>query len=206
MKALRALFLVVCAVAATPALVAANAAEPSTQPITLYDAAGQPVAVLTPIHGGTRGGSPVWNLLRQADAVPAMPIADRFAQMDEMMNAMMARMNTLAAMPFTSAQDGTVDVALPQRQGSGQMLISTFSLGSHGSCTETMTYRMDDPSVQPQVAVRRVGDACGRVVTPDTRARPAAMPDQPDAAPASDQKLYKIDYRHKASVHRPLHG
>ena len=210
MKALRALLLGACAVAAPLALVAANAAEPSAQAITLYDAVGRPVAILTPIQAGAVRAQPTaWDLLRQADAQRVMPVADPFAQMDAMMNAMMARMNTLAAMPFTTAPDGTVNVALPQGAGPGQMFISTFSSGGHGSCSETVTYRMDGSGAQPQVAVHRVGDACGAVAGPDNRAVPAAMPDaQPELAPSqpSDQKIYKIDYRHKVTAQHPLHG
>ena len=214
MKALRALILGACVVAAPLALVAANAAEPSAQPVTLYDAAGRPVAILTPIQSAAaHAESPAWTMFRQADAQAAMPMADPFAQMDAMMNAMMARMNMLAAMPFTTAPDGSVNVALPQGgtmgAGPGQMFVSTFSLGGHGSCSETVTYRMDGSGAQPQVAVHRVGDACGTMATPNTRAVPAALPDeQPEIAPAqpSDQKLYKIDYRHKPAAPHKLHG
>jgi hypothetical protein len=208
MKALRALLLGACAVAAPLALVAANAAEPSA--ITLYDAAGRPVAILTPIQAGAVRAAPsAWDLLRQADAQRAMPVADPFAQMDAMMNAMMARMNTLAAMPFTTGPDGAVNVAMPQGAGPGQVFISTFSSGGHGSCSQTVTYRMDGSGAQPQVLVHRVGDACGGVATPGARPVPAALPDQqPEVAPVppSDQKIYKIDYRHKPAAQRPLHG
>jgi hypothetical protein len=206
MKALRAILLGACAVAVPLAFVAANAAEPSAQAITLYDAAGRPVAILTPINAGAVRAAPsAWDLLRQADAQRAMPVADPFAQMDAMMNAMMARMNMLAAMPFSPG--GAANVALPQGAEPGQMFISTFSSGGRGSCSETVTYRMDGSGAQPQVAVRRVGDACGVVAAPGTRAVPAVMPDEP-AVPVqpSDQKLYKIDYRHKGAPQRPLHG
>ena len=211
MKALRALLLGACAVAAPLALVAAHAAEPRAQAITLYDAAGRPVAILTPIQAGAvRAGPSAFDVLRQVEAQQrAMPVADPFAQMDAMMDSMMARMDAMAAMPFPAGPGGMVNAGLPQGAGPGQVFISTFSSGGHGSCSQTVTYRMDGSGAQPQVAVHRVGDACGALAAPGGHPVPAAMPEQePEVAPVqppSDQKLYKIDYRHKAEP-RQLHG
>jgi len=204
MKISRALLLGACALAAPLALAAvhADAAEASPQQVVLYDIAGHPVALLTPLTAGT----PVPNSIRPAaQTVLAM---DPFAQMDAMMDAMMARMDRIAAMPFQAGAGGPMTIDMPA--GAGQVFISTFSSGGHGSCSQTVTYRTDG-SGQPKVDVRQTGDACGALTVPGGRTVPAALPEpQPEtlAPPAvtPGQRIYNIDYRQPAKVKPALHG
>ena len=203
MKSLRALLLGACAIAAPLGIAAvhAHAAEPSAQQVVLYDITGRPVAVLTPLEAG----APAPQQLHPV-AVESVLASDPFAQMDAMMNAMMARMDQLAAMPFPGA-GGPMTVAMPG--GPGEVLISSFSSGGHGSCSQTITYRSDGTG-QPKVDVRQSGDACSALAGPGGRTVPAALPEpQPEnVAPAAEpgQRLYKIDYRHPVTVKPALHG
>jgi hypothetical protein len=207
MKASRALLLGVCAMAAPLAVAAvrADAAEPSPQQIVVYDFAGHPVGVLTPFAGNV--AMQQQQQLRQS-AMERVVERDPFAQMDAMMNAMMARMDQFAAMPFPGGAGGPINVGMPT--GPGQVFISTFSGGNHGSCSQTITYRSDG-SGQPKVNIRQVGDACGAIAAPGGRPIPAALPEaQPEtvapAPVAPDQRLYNIDYRTPVKAKSPLHG
>jgi hypothetical protein len=127
--------------------------------------------------------------------------------MDAMMNAVMARMDRLAAMPFQGSAGGPMTVDMPS--GPGEVFISTFSSGGHGSCSQTVTYRSDGTG-QPKVDVRQSGDACGALAAPGGHPVPAALPElQPDTvAPAAEpgQRVYKIDYRRPVTVKPVLHG
>jgi hypothetical protein len=203
MKVLNAALLGACVLAAPLAVAAvrADAAEPSPQQVVLYDFAGHPVAVLTPLAAGAQAP-----LQRRPMAVESVLARDPFAQMDAMMDAMMARMTTLAAMPFPAGASFPMNVDMPS--GPGQVFISTYSAGGHGSCSQTVTYRSDGSS-QPKVEVRQTGDACGALAAPDGRSIPAALPQpQPETPPVADpsQRLYNIDYRHTAKVKPALHG
>jgi hypothetical protein len=208
MKASRALLLGVCAIAAPLAIAAvrANAAEPSPQQIVVYDFAGHPVGVLTPFAATAQ----VQQQLRPS-AVESVFDRDPFAQMDAMMNAMMVRMDRLAAMPFPDGAAGPITIGMPDvPSGPGQVFISTYSSGGHGSCSQTITYRSDG-SGQPKVDVRQVGDACGAIAAPGGRPIPAALPEaQPEiVAPsvtAPGERVYNIDYRRPVKGKPALHG
>ncbi len=203
MKALRALLLGACALAAPLAIAAvrANAAEQSPQQVVVYDFAGHPVGVLTPLPAGTFPNQ------RRPVAMETALARDPFAQMDAMMDAMMARMTTLAAMPFQGGAGVPMTIGMPS--GPGEVLITSFSSGGHGSCSQIVTYRSDGTG-QPKVDVRQTGDACAALTAPGGRAVPAALPEtQPEMAPPVDrpsQRLYNIDYHQPVKVKPALHG
>ena len=76
------------------------------------------------------------------------------------------------------------------------VVVTSFSSGGR-ECSQTVTYSYPGNGAEPQVAVRKVGDACGGVTPPSTQAIPAAGSVPPrggwSATPAAP--LYRIDYR-----------
>ena len=202
---LRVLMLGFCAAMAPLALAPrANAAEP-TASVILYDAAGDPVGTLTVIQAGSaQMAPPLWNTIGQ----DGLPGADPFAQMDAMMDAMMARMDSVIAGSLQAGPDGVMTIATPQ-DGAGQMFVSIFSASGRGSCGETVTYRTDETGPRPEVIVHQVGNSCGTPPALTTRATPAALPDehrQPALQTDPNAQLYKIDFRHRMPRRHTLHG
>jgi hypothetical protein len=216
------------AIAAVPlaAVTSARATEPQRQGVVLYNAAGVPVAILTPLRDAPSdlapaaievpSANPALQMLREIEAASAMPapFGDPFMQMmaeqDAIMRQMAERMRAMG--PDMFGANGTVTVAMPSLPpGANQVVVTTMSSG-RGSCSQTVTYSYPGSGAQPQVAVRQVGDACGAIGAPTNRTVPAAesvAPERPDVAgpqpvpptsQPSGRRTYDIDWRHPAQT------
>jgi hypothetical protein len=173
----------------------------------LYNADGVPVAILTPLPAAQAAAAP------QAAHAPgtwmpwAMPsqnwAVQLIAEQDALMHRMMADFG--AMMPSTFAPDQTIQAALRQAQGNGpfsSVVVTSFSSG-RGQCSQTVTYSYSVGGAKPQVAVHKVGDACGAIEMPQTRTIPAAQPAQPSP---SGPRLLQVEYGHPAQAGDALHG
>lgn len=117
--------------------------------------------------------------------VSSDPLARMVAEQVAMMEAAFANIETLPAI---------FDPFLPIGVGADLL----------GSCTRTITYRMDASGSKPVVQVSQTGDACGPAPTVNGPTIPAAMP-----ASGPQQPLIRVGYPQApaAATHpAPLRG
>lgn len=207
----------------------AKAADPSGPGMVLYNAAGVPVAMLVPLRGAApaadlrtrdvRADDPMLRMIRDLQSpMPGFPdLSALIAQQDAMLRNTMAEMQAVESQVFApSGIDRTIEAALrgaPSGQA-GTVVVASFSSGRGGTCGETVSYTYPGSSAQPQVSVRRVGDACGTVQPPTSHLVPAALRGALQAAPPALQPrvsqgphLIRVDYRHPAYARpAPQHG
>jgi len=199
MPSLRAL--VLCATTVLAPVAAVHAADLAAGPMVLYDAAGHPVAMLTPIQPRqAAAGQPVFDFFRQVGAGAADQTADPFAQLIAEQDAMMQRlMAGFGASPFATGPGGTVDVALPAG-------------GGVASCSETIVFRGGGDGATPQMEVHRSGNACGGMSGQNADTGAGTTVSTAPAAPAAPavepgQHLYKVQYQMApTSAAPPLRG
>jgi hypothetical protein len=128
-------------------------------------------AVAQPACGSQYQGAAIQPMAVAEQTQALRLIADAnamFQRMDAEMNAMMAQMNAIAAMPF---QLPTPRQLVQAGFGPGQwvnvapgngVVFTSISTGS-GTCSETITYSYPANSRQPIVHVSQSGNACGAV-------------------------------------------
>jgi hypothetical protein len=145
----------------------AAAADPARAGVVLYDAAGRPVALLSPL-AGVPTDDPALQAIRSIENSMAWPMpfafppAGFFAQEQAMFQRLMNEMQQLTSMPIMP--DRTIEAMLrpaPGTQGEVSRIVVTSVSNGRGSCSETVRYSYPGSGTQPQVTVRRVGDACG---------------------------------------------
>ena len=202
--------LIAAAVLAAPLAFAAgaNAADPPRGSVMLYNAAGVPVAILTPVSqqpaAALTPSDPAMQIIRELQASTALddpfgfPFERLMAEQTAMMRQVMDEMRGMGASPGFIGPDGTLNVSMPGGQGVvREVVVSSFSSGT-GSCSQTITYTYPGGAAQPQVAMHKVGDACGAVGRPDTQplqvVQPPA-PEQPAVPAAPTERIYHIKYR-----------
>jgi hypothetical protein len=182
MRYVRTALLSAAAVALPLAFAAgATAAQPPRQGMVLYDAAGTPVAILTPLPGSApavQADDPALPMLREMEAAMTTPfggdLQGLFAAQEASMRAMQREMQSVAATAF-GGPGQTIEVAMPP-PGNGQVsriYISSFSSGQ-GSCSQTLTYAYPGNGVAPVVKVHSTGDACGKAATDGSATLPTA--------------------------------
>jgi hypothetical protein len=200
MRYARTALISAAAVALPLALAAgATAAQPPRQGLVLYDAAGTPVAILTPLAGNAaavQADDPALPALRAMEAAMTAPFGGGlqrlFAAQEASMRTMQRDMAAMTNAAFANAAfrgpGQTFEVAMPPG-GTGQVsriYISAFSSG-RGSCSQTVTYAYPGNGVAPQIEVHSTGDACGKAAVGGSAAIPAAH--TPQRAPAGFKLL-----------------
>jgi hypothetical protein len=209
----------VAAVAALP-LACAFAADPPSGGMTLYNADGVPVAVLTPIQT-TVSAAPApsaLQMIRQMQAQSAFddPLDGAFiqimSQQDAMMRRMVGQMQRLSLTTNPLFPGGAMNASIPGGQGVvREIVVSSFSSGG-GSCRQTVTYSYAGASAQPQVSVQKVGDSCDALQRSDGKTLPVAAPDRESPpvsaspAPSTNQRVYRIKYRTPVHTASPTYS
>jgi hypothetical protein len=163
--------------------------------MVLYDAAGTPVAILTPLIGAApaaRANDPDLQMLREMEAAMTAPFdggPQRFIAAEvASMRAMEREMQSVANAAFRGSGQ-SIEAAMPPGNGQvSRIYISSFSSG-RGSCSETVTYAWPGNGVAPKVAVRQIGDACSKPATGGTAVIPATRVPQP---PSDATKLIEV--------------
>jgi len=186
MASLRALLL--CATTVLAPLAAVHAADLPGNPMVLYDAAGHPVAMLTPIQPRqAAAGTPAFDVFRRTEPGGAGRGVDPVAQLiAEQVATMQRLMANFGAWPFAAGPGSVTDVAIPAG-------------GGFASCSETIVVRGGGVGAAPQMVVHRSGNACGAMRGPQgapgagTEVSTQPAPAAPTLAPG--QHLYTIEYQ-----------
>ena len=162
----------------------AAAAQPAPGGMVLYDAAGTPVAILTPLNGAAaaRADDPNLGMLQEMEAAMRAPFDGGFqrffAAEEASMRAMQQEMRAMVNAAFRGPGQ-TFEVAIPPGNGQvSRVFISSFSSGQ-GSCSETVTYAWPSNGGAPKVEARAVGTACGSTANGGTAVMPAVRPERP---------------------------
>lgn len=195
------------AVALVPiALSATTEAQPASPGEVLYDASGQPVAVV-------RWLKPRWQG-QWAPAAAFAPVGGRdafwasfenvFAEQEALLARMMNEMRMISPpSSLTPGSGPTIEAGLPSGVEGRAMMREVISVAnSRGVCTQTITYAKPAKSGAPQMIVQTSGDACGSIglSRPTPAAQPAPLRGGPPQMPAGPvqpgSRIIKVDYRH----------
>lgn len=194
------------AVALLPiALSATTQAQPVSPGVVLYDAAGEPVAVLHWLKPGWRGRSaPPAAFVPQDAPEPFWASFDNlFAQQEAILARIMDDMRAFPPPSFMTPGSGqTIEVGVPSGLPGTATTREVISVSNgRGVCTQTITYADPGNGAQPRVTVHKVGDACATIGLP--RPTPAAQPAPPRTEPPlmrpapgrSGSRFINVEYR-----------
>lgn len=195
------------AVALVPiALSATTEAQPASPGDVLYDASGQPVAVvhwLKPRWQGQWAPPAAFAPVGGPDAFWAS-FENVFAEQQAVLARMMNEMRMVSPPSFITPGSGqTIEVGLPSGVPGRAMSREVISVAnSRGVCTQTVTYAKPGNGAAPQMIVRTSGDACGPIgpSRPTPAAQPAPLrgrPPQMRAVPVEPgSRIINVDDRH----------
>jgi len=178
---------------------ATTQAQPASPGVVLYDAAGEPVAVLHWLKPGPQGQSaPPAAFAPQGAPEPFWASFDNlFAQQEAILARMMNEMRGFTPPPsfMTRGSGQTIEVGLPSGAPGTAVTREVISVSNgHRVCTQTITYVDPGNGAQPRVSVHKVGDACGTIgLRPAPAAQPAPFRGEPPLMrPAPGQRGSKI--------------
>ena len=124
------------------------------------------------------------------------PVAHMIAQQAAMMDRMFADMDTLlaTAMPDPGQMIRSVMQGIPQAAPGSDVVVTSFSTGNGGTCSQTITYGYPGNGGQPQVKVSSTGNACGALGSAGPVGVMQALPMPQPVAPAP------VAPRHESAV------